>query len=93
MAGRPATGKITFLFWPRCRVPLAALRCCGVSHGFWGSWRDAAVLPNVLGSLLKCLNDSSSVGRRLSPRDGAIIREVNDIVFADNLGDGRYWWF
>ena len=42
-----------------------------------------ARLPSVLGSFLIFFffDDCSLVGRRLSPRDRAIIREMNDTVF------------
>ena len=46
-------------------------------------WRCRARLPNVLASFLKYL--SSSVGRRLSLREGDILKEVNDSVFALNF--------
>ena len=39
-------------------------------------------------------DDCSSVGRRLSPRERAIIREVNETVFALNfLETGGHWLF
>ena len=37
-------------------------------------WRYRACLPNVF-------DDCSSVGRRLFPRERAVIREVNETVF------------
>ena len=47
-------------------------------------WRCRARLPNVLGSFLK-FDDWSYVGCRLSPRDRAIIREVNETAFSVNF--------
>ena len=48
-------------------------------------WRCHARLPTVLACFLKFSDDCSHVGRRLSPRDGSIIREMNESVFALNL--------
>ena len=47
-------------------------------------WRCRARLPNVLGSFLK-FDDWSYVGCRLSPRDRAIITEVNETAFSVNF--------
>ena len=57
-------------------------RRCGGSHRFWGPWCGAAVrvcqrsrpFPEVF-------DDCSHVRRRLSLRDRAITREMNESVF------------
>ena len=46
-------------------------------------WRCCARLPNVSCLFLKFFDDCSSGGRRLSLRNTAIIRELNETVFAN----------
>ena len=48
-------------------------------------WRSRARLPDVLSSFLRFLHNCSCVGRKLSSRVRALIRELNETVFALNF--------
>ena len=81
------TGKMT----SSCRNAGSLLRRCGGSHVLVCRCRARLPLPRASAkrSLLppKVLDDCSYVGRKLSPHDRAIIREVNESVFALNFLD------
>ena len=63
-------------------------------HGRSGSeelvWRCRACLPDVLSSFLKCWR-LSRVGRKLSPRVRAIIRELAETVFFIEFSAHSRW--
>ena len=64
------------------RGPAATLgSSCGVATGLLHSGGLGVALP--CGSAM--VGDCSYVGRRLSPRDGAIIRELNETVVAEHF--------
>ena len=83
MAGRPAASKITTL------GPSGIAAAGLVGSGGLGvalpiaSAKRSRLLPEVF-------DDCSEVGRRLSPRDRAIMREVSEGCCSKPLGDGRY---
>ena len=83
----PAAGQMTSLL----AATLGSSGGCGVGNTVLVVLvrRCHACLPDVLGSVLKFFDDCSYAGRRLSPRDRAIIRELNETVFADNFLETR----
>ena len=75
----PATSKMTS-FWA---ATLGASG--GGAAGLMDSGGYCLALPCASAKGQEVFDDCSQVGRRLSPRDGAIIRELNETVFAMNF--------